>query len=779
MVVYQDNIPALAWLACDCCSFRGNQLHLAARVLNMAEEAVVVRLATLLGDRLGQYEANRQSEAWQKELNKRNSLDDLLADPVRGRAHTAAGVQYWPSGVSWQAQAAALVGWYSRKAVEDIVGPIGRAFEASIKEVAVAPLYGPPGRVEALWIWAETRQGNREVIRPLLGQRLPACLLCRQGLDNAPPGKQTFLFGRVRDALYLQVRQLAAGEALLPLAGTDLAAADLSSVLRPGRDLVLWTSGVPDERLLRQARVLQARVARNRIEHENLSLYLSRKRLSAVEFLDGLASGARDWRSSLEAAVHGMPESRVLAFLSGVGLSPSEIDEFARDLPGELGDSLRRSAEVVVRARPVVLGGRSIEETEEGWINSTGARISSAVLRIEEVVRLGQRNLTYYRGKVRSSGVYHPFEVAAAELDDQPAVWLDRFLTSKGDVLIHDPGWGRRLATLARHFHKPVVVEACDQVGWDNLNRSFRFPRWTLFDGGTVAPCTTRAPAAVRYPYDPEAPSSQRLESRELPRPALAVLLGLALDLVLPALGGRTSGLQVGTRSEQLLSVLEQLGIPGDSSLVQVCDPVAALAAGAAGGKHVVVLPEETDSDNPAEMPLLELAGIVPAYLSDLASRRFRLRPRQSVGRLTALREDMTDWARRHGVVPRQVREIFEQVLRLDGSRTAALRCFAELLAHLLIEGELSVVPERFYDPAENRLVLLDRGRLWLPTDTIDRVLQAGDRIAIGHERMTKLLFSCQDTAGMLETVRGRRGVSVVESWWTKNVRRSSQAEAV
>jgi hypothetical protein len=100
------------------------------------------------------------------------------------------------------------------------------------------------------------------------------------------------------------------------------------------------------------------------------------------------------------------------------------------------------------------------------------------------------------------------------------------------------------------------------------------------------------------------------------------------------------------------------------------------------------------------------------------------------------------------------------------------------MLAHLLEAGALSVVPERFYDPAENRLVFLARGRFWLPTDTIDRVLVAGDRIAIGHERMAKLLLSCPDAAGVLETIKGRRGVSVVESWWTMNVWRLQQAHA-
>jgi hypothetical protein len=127
MVVYQDNTPASVWLVCDCCSFRGSSLRLASRLLNLVEEAVVARLASVLGNRLGQADIDRQAEAWQKELLRRRAVDELLEKPVRSRAHQAAGVQYWPSGVPWQGLPSSLVGWYQRKDVEALLGPLGRS----------------------------------------------------------------------------------------------------------------------------------------------------------------------------------------------------------------------------------------------------------------------------------------------------------------------------------------------------------------------------------------------------------------------------------------------------------------------------------------------------------------------------------------------------------------------------------------------------------------------------------------------------------------------------
>lgn len=782
MVVYQDTTPASAWLSCDCCCFRGSPLQLIARQLGLSEEAAVARLSAALGGDL-----DRQAEAWQRAILQRRLVDELLEKVRKGRAHNAVGLAHWPGSVPWKGVASSLVGWYDRRDVEAVTGPLGRSFDASIREVSVAPLYGPPGRVDGLWIWAESRGGSVELVRPVLGTRLPACLSSRAALDATPAGQTGFLFFHVRDALYLQLRQLADADPLLPLAGVPASAGDLDGILGRGRNLVLWTSGVIDERLIRQARLLNARVGRHRIEQETLSRYLSRSRVPVREWLGNLATAARDWRTALEVAVAGLPEVRVFAFLRGAGLAPSEIDEFARGLPGPLGDSVRRAAESSITRRPIVVGGRTVEESHEGWCNATGSLISNAVLRIEEIVRLPRRGVSYYRGRVLLDGSSHPFETPASEMDADTARWLDGFLAAHGEALVHDPAWGRRLANLARHFHKPAVVEACDSVGWDPSQRAFHFPRWSVYDGGKVVPAASRPPAALFYPLNPEPPSGLQLESAELPRAALAVCLALCVDTVLPALGGTSSGILVSGSADWL----SLLGVPVASeskesnskdnsgredllpAVVVSKDPLAALVAGVHGGRHVILAGAEdlVGRDNLSGYRLNEVAALLPGYLVDLTRRRLRLCRRQpTIGRLPTLLGDLADWTRRVGLDTKVVYSVMSSELRLDGIRASAVRCLADLIAGLLQAGDLSIVPERFYDPAEHRVVALSRGRLWFPSAAIDKSLAARGLPPIGHNRLVELLSSCPHAAGFVESVKNRRGVSVVESWWNTNI---------
>jgi hypothetical protein len=707
----------------------------------------------------------------------------MLEGASKSRAHSAAGLRNWPGGVPWQGAASAMLGWYDRKAVESVVGPLGRAFEAAIREVAVAPLEGPPGRVDALWVWASTRAGDSEVVRPVVGRCLPPCMATRSGLDSVVAGQPGFVFFHVRDVLYLQLKRLASCEPLFPLAGVPAASPDLAGVLGVGRDLVLWNSSGIDERVIRQARLLGARVGRACIDRETLARYLNRRFKPVEEWLAELAAGARDWRDALEASVAGMADVRVFAYLNAVGMSPSEVDEFARSMSGPVGDGVRRAAEGANKAKPVAVGGRLVEEGPDGWRTGAGALVSSATIRIDEIVRLPVRGDSYYRGVVKSSGVSHQFEAPSGEVDADPARWLDRFLGTRGDALVHDPSWGKRLSLLARHFHKPTVVDACDRVGWDEARRAFHFPRWSLFDGGVARDVLTRPPAGAHYPYDPEPPDGLQLASDDLPRGALAVALALCVDLAMPALGGKSSGVLVTGPCEWLVG----LGVPaerdGSEWLARRSAKIAALAEGAKGGRHVVSAGEDS-ADN-----LSVVSAIPPAYLTDLLKRRLKLRQfaapanpsrfarsRGAAGqRLSAVVEDVLVWADKVGIALKLIRDVMNSELRLDGSRADAVRCFADLVAELLAAGELSVVPERFQEldsrPGGPRVVLLGRGRLWLPTDSIDRLLADVGACPVGHERAAELLTSCAGASGFVESVGGRRGVSVVAGWWDQNIR--------
>ena len=169
-------------------------------------------------------------------------------------------------------------------------------------------------------------------------------------------------------------------------------------------------------------------------------------------------------------------------------LSPAELRRFIAHTPPDLRERLERCSPLRVACRKIVVGGKSIAETEEGWlIERTRELICNAPIRIEEVVTTGTGEV-YYRGMARLGGVDHAFTVPKADVERRGLLsCVSSMLLHRGaGVLQFLPQWDRQAVFIAMQMGQPRAISGVDRIGWQPDHSAFVFPRFGITRTGEV-----------------------------------------------------------------------------------------------------------------------------------------------------------------------------------------------------------------------------------------------------------------------------------------------------
>ncbi len=170
--------------------------------------------------------------------------------------------------------------------------------------------------------------------------------------------------------------------------------------------------------------------------------------------------------------------SQARAWVGSLGLTEAQRADL-RDLSGEDWGSCLDDGPLV---RRVTVAGKTIVETAAGWTLAKSNRlVCNARIRVQEIATLADGR-QWITGVAWLGDQSIPFDAALADVDRRgllPVV-RDCLLKKGAGVLVYERSWATLGWEIAIGLQSPTFVAKPDRVGWNATTRSFHFPKFRI-----------------------------------------------------------------------------------------------------------------------------------------------------------------------------------------------------------------------------------------------------------------------------------------------------------
>lgn len=415
-------------------------------------------------------------------------------------------------------------------------------------KLLVIPYWDLPGRICGFlcigregncyddWRYVRTTAPNNEAGLGMLPMLL-------QG-NHARLGGTKFIFTDPEMAIRFHVRNVRTTSVNLPLACTwhepNTTTKDVWRWF--GKDkLVFWG---PDRLLtLKQAKQADGRIALYDADYESMLRNVSN--LLPVERLLRMKSLAVPWQSALHRYIEEHDDTTVEEALLDLDLTGRHLTEFIAVCPSHIQERLSQFLPANRIAKQITFEGRVIVERNDGWyLQKTNEQLCNAIIRIDQVLTTESRK-SYNQGVILFNGEEYPFTAPAKEMDNGMFEWVRDYLRDEVQAGIFEyyPSWNTRAIHLALKFHTPDTTSGVDVIGWDEGNRQFNFPKFSIAAGGDVSTDFTCLYNNLRVPGRqlaiPDGIPRSELQALAEPNPETAIVWATAAcviaNLIAPA----------------------------------------------------------------------------------------------------------------------------------------------------------------------------------------------------------------------------------------------------
>lgn len=548
---------------------------------------------------------------------------------------------------------------------------------------------------------------------------------------------------------------------------------------------------------------------------------------SPERWLLRVADMAVPWQIALENHVKTLDSRALGAFLTQLEATPETLRDFLHGCSASVQEAVKADTAALEQQKTVTVRGRPIYEDERGWCFGDvagGDVLSSATVRIDQVLHQPGAGATYYRGQVTHKGQTVPFIENAKLMQADPLAWLRDTVEHAGlGMVLCDGAWSKALLEIARKFNDPTPVTIADKYGWDSRTGDFILPRFRIMLGGKVdGDCIPL--------FDYDAPAQRLDQPSDLNPPDLiamtedtpsnrllwAVTACIIANLTAAPAGHTLAGIGLVGDGVQAtgLRMAEKLGCstyrpPADASshaIISamesrigrhdwpvVCDikrvnsfalqlwlssdmprnamlattPMLADALPLLGGWRIISGPDLLPFS--ADM----LAGaqrILPAWLQRFSSQKFEFAS-NSIKVLDRILDDLGIWVRLGAGNPYTVSAAREWILD-EGQRDPAVSLI-RVLHRFMDRGELVLEREGF--PVKTKqskiyhLVDTAPGGLFLSQPNLNRLTSHALLPLLPSDRITQAIGA---SGGLLETrhYEDEYGWLISEAWWNKQI---------
>jgi hypothetical protein len=318
--------------------------------------------------------------------------------------------------------------------------------------------------------------------------RYDSGLLMHDVLHNQHPqfGAEIFVLEDPLAALKIQMRHLQTNKRPLPIcAGFSrerIANRHIWKAL-PARPHVFWAPEVTPN-LLFQARNADGRIA---VSKGLAYIATDPTKRRPIEWLNLMQKQAIHWRDALEQYIRDHDPISVKSTMDRLDMSVPELRDF---LGGCTEDSRDKLTQIISIPPPasnqIKIGGKTILELAGTWCGDNGDLICDTTIRINTIVYYPDSDRTIYEGVVSRNGEQVEFAEIAEVVENKPLNWLRKLLAKngKGRPKIPNHHWKNRLLSIAQEFHEPESVIGIDSFGWNE--NQFIFPQFKIMNDGHV-----------------------------------------------------------------------------------------------------------------------------------------------------------------------------------------------------------------------------------------------------------------------------------------------------
>jgi hypothetical protein len=298
----------------------------------------------------------------------------------------------------------------------------------------------------------------------------------------------TFILTDPIVALRLQMRHLRQNNMPLPICGSysdgKLINRWVWSTMFP-KEFIFWGQTLTVD-LIQQARHANGKIA---VGKTLSTLTTAPTEKPPTQWLDQMKRMAKPWQDVLEAEIKSASLPVAESLLLRLRFTSEELTAFATGCSRAVRDKLEELFDAAAcDFKSVLVEGRNILETKEGWCLEDGTVISDTIIRIERVIHQPAKNCAYYRGYIERKGRRIEFTDEAEHIETHIGKWLRGKLIPAG---LGRPkvstNWQRHLLTIAQSFNEPESVVGIDSFGWADNQQAFVLPHFVIRrDGGVV-----------------------------------------------------------------------------------------------------------------------------------------------------------------------------------------------------------------------------------------------------------------------------------------------------
>jgi len=271
-------------------------------------------------------------------------------------------------------------------------------------------------------------------------------------------------------------------------------------------DMICWAARDPIAAIL-NAKRCHGKVALLAVPAGELAANM--QHYTPTEWLVRMKAAARSWHVALRRYLVEASKTDVEAAFLRLGMHGRDLVEFIQGCDKELRERLEHIEQTRTLSSQIKFESKWVFEKADGWYLTKGEdRICNAIVRIEQVLTT-MDHIAYYRGTIKFESKLYAFTERANVLEKGMLKWAQSFIRDvcQAGVIEYYPSWNRKALQLALAFHKPTFAQGVEVIGWDDKERQFNFPKFSIRRGGEV----TDAYACL---FD-----NERVPAREVPVP--------------------------------------------------------------------------------------------------------------------------------------------------------------------------------------------------------------------------------------------------------------------
>lgn len=259
---------------------------------------------------------------------------------------------------------------------------------------------------------------------------------------------------------------------------------------------VIWMPRY-DRLAIEQAIVSGARLSMVRPEddsEEGLWRYITK--LSPQDLMQRIIRYSKPWYKALTRVVAEQDSGTIEDLFYHLELDSLQPGRVLNRCDSKIREYFKGLADTkaVRRAMPVSASANVVETDDNCWSmeypkNASNKRevlISDAVIRINDVIHHKATGHTWYRGEILQDGDSIPFCDSEANIEKNTWTWLKNLLTSEGRGLRGSPRFSKEMLPAARQFHTPNYGYGVDSVGWDARKARMLLPNYYFTSDGEV-----------------------------------------------------------------------------------------------------------------------------------------------------------------------------------------------------------------------------------------------------------------------------------------------------